>query len=109
MKQKPAFAEEEDPETGEAVLGTASSASISLSPEESRERRTSWRRSASDFVSDSESVYLGPLLDVLKQSKHEESLLTVVAGENDDTGEAWKECENSGTKFRLFPIKGRRP
>ncbi|KAF8848153.1 hypothetical protein BDZ45DRAFT_811008 [Acephala macrosclerotiorum] len=109
MKRKPAFAEEEDPETGEAVLGTESSASFSLSPEQSRERRKTWRRSASDFVSDSESSYLGSLLDVLKQSKEEESLLTIVAGEfeHDDTptAEAWKECENSGTKFRLFPIK----
>jgi hypothetical protein len=107
MKRKPAFAEEEDPETGEAVLGTESSASFSLSPEQSRERRKTWRRSASDFVSDSESLYLGSLLDVLKQSKEEEPLLTIVAGEHDDnpTAEAWKECENSGTKFRLFPIK----
>jgi len=109
MKQKPAFAEEEDPETGEAILGTTNSSSFSLPPEQSRERRKSWRRSASDFVSHSESVYLGSLLDLLNQSKHEEPLLTIVAGENDDTADAWKECENSGTKFRLFPIKGRKP
>jgi hypothetical protein len=107
MKRKAAFAAEEDPETGEAVLGTESSASFFLSPEQSRERRKSWRRSGSDFVRDSESFHLGSALDVIRQSKNEETLLTIIAGEHDDNAEVWKECKNSGTKFRLFALKGR--
>jgi len=107
MKRKAAFAVEEDPETGEAVLGTESSASMSLPPELGRERRKSWRRSASDFVSDSESVHLGSVLEVIGQSKKEDSLLTIVAGEHDDNEEVWKPCKDSGTKFRLFVLKGK--
>jgi hypothetical protein len=107
MKRKPspAFAEEEDPETGEAVLGTSSHASLSLSPEQSHERRKTWRRSASDFASDLQSIHLGSAFDVIKQSAGG-GLLTLVAGDHDDNGEVWKECQNSGTKFRLFPLKG---
>src|ERR1700759_4790637 len=98
MKRKPAFAADEDPITGEAIYGTESSSSFSLSPEQSRERRRSWRKSDSDFVSDSESSYLGSLLHVLQQLKGKSLVTTIVAGENEDTTEAWKECENSGTK-----------
>ena len=71
MKRKAAFVEEEHPETGEAVLGTESSASIFLTPEQSRERRKTWRRSDSDFASDSESTHLGTVLNVIEQSKDE--------------------------------------
>jgi hypothetical protein len=106
MKRKAAFAEEEDPETGEAVIGTESSASIFLSPEESRERRKSWRRSGSDFINDSDVLQLGTALDVIKKSRKEGSLLTIVAGEHDDNEEVWKECKESGMKFRLFVLKG---
>ena len=106
MKRKAAFAEEEDPETGEAVAGTESSASFSLSPEQNRERRKMWRKSASDFVNGSEAVRLGSVLDLLKQRKEGVALLTIVAGEHDDHERAWKECEDSGRKFRLFRVKG---
>jgi hypothetical protein len=106
MKRKAAFLEEEDPETGEAVLGTESSASIFLSPEESRERRKSWRRSGSDFVSDSESTHLGTVLNVIEEWKSKEAYLTVIAGEHEDNVEVWKECKSAGTKFRLFALKG---
>jgi hypothetical protein len=98
--------EEEDPETGEAVLGTESSASIVLSPEQSRERRKVWRRSDSDFASDSKSTHLGTVLNVIEELKGQESLLTVVAGEYEDNAEVWKECKNAGTKFRLIALKG---
>ena len=106
MKRKPAFAEEEDPETGEAVLGTENSASFSLSPEQGRERRRMWRKSASDFVSDSEAVHLGSVLNLLKQRQEGDGQLTIVAGDHDDHEKAWKECENLGRKFRLFRVKG---
>ena len=109
MKRKAAFVEEEDPKTGEAVLGTESSASIFLSPEQSRERRKVWRRSDSDFTSDSKSTHLGTVLNVIEELKGQESLLTVVAGEyedNADIAEVWKECKNAGTKFRLIALKG---
>lgn len=105
-KPSPAFAEEEDPETGEAVLGTSSHASLFLSPEQSHERRKTWRRSASDFASDLQSIHLGSALDVIKQSGEGGSLLTLVAGDHEDNVEVWKECQNSGTKFRLFPLRG---
>lgn len=105
MKPQPAFAEEEDPKTGEAVLGTENSASFSSLPEQSSKRRKIWRNSESNFTSDSESLHLGLLLDVLKQPK-QDALLTIVAGEHDDNEEVWKECEKSGGKFRLFPLKG---
>jgi len=108
MKRKAAFVEEEDSKTGEAVLGTESSASIFLPPEQSSERRKTWRRSGSDFVSDLDSTHLGTVLNVVEQSKNEGGLLTVVAGEHEDNAEVWKECKNAGTKFRLFALKGRR-
>lgn len=106
MKRKPAFVEEEDPETGEALLGTESSASFSLSPEQSREKRKSWRKSGSDFMSDSKSEYLGSVLDALKQSQGEETVVTIVTGKYEDNAEVWRECENSGIKYRLFPSNG---
>jgi len=106
MKRKPAFIEEEDPETGEAVLGTETSASFFLSAEQNRERRRMWRKSASDFVSDSEAVHLGSILDLLKQRQEKDGLLTIVAGVHDDDEKAWRECENSGGKFRLISGKG---
>lgn len=109
MKRKAAFVEEEDSKTGEAVLGTESSASIFQPPEQSSERRKTWRRSGSDFVSDLDSTHLGTVLNVVEQSKNEGGLLTVVAGEHEDNAEVWKECKNAGTKFRLFALKGRQP
>ncbi|PMD58545.1 uncharacterized protein K444DRAFT_614309 [Hyaloscypha bicolor E] len=105
MKRKAAFVEEEGLETGEAVLGTESSASIFLPPGQSSERRKTWRRSGSDFVSDLESTHLGTVLNVVEQSKNEGGLLTVVAGEHEDNAEVWEECKNAGTKFRLFALK----
>jgi hypothetical protein len=106
MKRKAAFVEEEDSKTGEVVLGTESSASIFLPPEQSSEQRKTWRRSGSDFVSDLESTHLGTVLNVVEQSKNEGGLLTVVAGEHEDNAEVWEECKNAGTKFRLFALKG---
>lgn len=107
MKRKAAFAEEEDPITGEAILGTETSASFSLSPEQDRERRRKWRKSASDFVmTDSDSVYLGPMLNMIKQAKEHDDLVTIVGGEYEDHEEVWKECQNVGSKFRYFSPKG---
>lgn len=110
MKRKveAAFAAEEDPETGEAVLGTESRASIFSPADEqsSSEKRKSWRKSDSDFASDAESTHLGTVLDVIEELKGRNTFLTVLAGDHEDNAEVWKECKNAGTKLRLFALKG---
>ena len=63
-------------------------------------------RSASEFTSDLQSIHLGSALDVIKQLGEGGNLLTLLAGDHEDNAEVWKECQNSGTQFRLFPLKG---
>ena len=115
MNRKPAFAEEVDPATGEPIPGgPESSAAFSLTAEQAREQRKTWRRSLSDYALDSSSSNLGHLRDVLvaqckkNENGEEKEFLTIVAGEHEDipTIEAWKECEDLGGKFRLFRFKG---
>lgn len=105
-KPEPATAGDEDPETGEVIVGTEHSASISESPEDKPERRKKWRRSSSDFHNDCTSKYLGSVLDVIIEAKKGE-MLSIVAGKHDDNGEVWKECEKLGFKYRAFYTEGK--
>lgn len=58
-------------------------------------------------MGDSISRDLGPMLEVLElHGKKRNELLTIVAGEHEDNAEVWKKCQDSGVKFRMFPLQG---